>query len=97
MLDLRPPAWHQEALEGAFGALSTVFRFSGFLDYGERYLLDAPAGRESTQRMLGVGAGWLINVGQGFEARLVVGIPLLNGPLSSTGSVRAYFNVGYQF
>jgi hypothetical protein len=44
-----------------------------------------------------LGAGWLINVGQGFEARLVVGIPLLNGPLSSTGSVRAYFNVGYQF
>jgi hemolysin activation/secretion protein len=97
LLDLRPPAWHQEALEGAFGPLSTVFRFSGFLDYGERYLLDAPAGRESTQRMLGVGAGWLTNVGQGFEARLVVGIALLNGPLSSTGSVRAYFNVGYQF
>lgn len=97
LLDLRPPAWHQEALEGAFGSLSTVFRFSGFLDYGERYLLDPPSGRQSTQRMLGVGAGWLINVGQGFEARLVVGIPLLNGPLSSTGSVRAYFNVGYQF
>lgn len=97
LLDLRPPAWRQADLEGPSGPIATNFRFSGFLDYGERYLLDAPSGRRSTQRMLGVGAGWLINVGEGFEARVVVGIPLLDGPLSSTGSVRAYFNVGYQF
>ncbi len=96
-MDLRAPAWKQETLEGPFGGLRTNFRFSGFLDYGERYLLDAIGGRPGSRRFLGTGIGWLINVGDGFEARLVLSIPLLDGPLTSSGTVHAYFNVGYQF
>jgi hemolysin activation/secretion protein len=72
-------------------------RPSFFVDYGERYLLDPPPSRRSTERMLGTGLGFYVTAGEHFDARFTVGWAVLGTPGTHAGQARGYFSVGYQF
>ncbi len=73
-------------------------RSSVFMDYGEAYLLEPPAGGASDRvRLLGVGWSLTANIGSHFDARLTVACPLLSTALTPVDDVHIYFGVGAQF
>jgi hemolysin activation/secretion protein/AraC-like DNA-binding protein len=73
-------------------------RSSVFMDYGEAYLLEKPAGGASDRARLW-GAGWSLtaNIGTHLDARLTIACPLLATALTPVGDVHFYFGVGAQF
>lgn len=66
------------------GSEPLAVRGSVFMDYAEAYLLD-PQGRDSRIPLWGVGAGAVVSIGTHFDARIILGVPLL-----STSSTEAY-------
>ncbi len=94
--ELRAPATSVD-LPMPEGLLTVHLRGAGFVDYGERYLIDPGASRASTIRMLGTGVSLLASVGLHFEARATMACALLETPGTSAGEVRVYFTVGTQF
>lgn len=78
------------------GTAPLLVKFSAFLDYGQRYLLD-PGTRPGTVSMLGTGFGGTLNIGQRFDLRTQIGMPLLDVPGRSAHAVRVLFGVGLQF
>jgi hemolysin activation/secretion protein len=73
-------------------------RSSVFMDYGEAYLFEPPAGGASDRaRFWGVGWNLAANIGSHLDARLTVACPLLATTTTSAGDVHVYFGVGAQF
>ena len=72
-------------------------RGSAFMDYGEIYLLDPPAGNSGIQRFLGTGFGLTANIGSHVDGRLTIAWPLLTTAGTSAGDVHIYFGIGAQF
>lgn len=73
-----------------------LVRLYAFVDYGEVFLLD-PGSRPAHQSLLGTGAGVACSIGQHFDARLLVGVPLTATPYTQAGNVRVNFGLGIQF
>jgi hemolysin activation/secretion protein len=73
-------------------------RSSVFMDYGEAYLFEPPAGGASDRaRFWGVGWNLTANIGSHLDARLTVACPLLATTATPVGDVHVYFGVGAQF
>jgi hemolysin activation/secretion protein len=72
-------------------------RASFFVDYGQRYLLDPPAGTSSTRSLLGAGFGLSGNINNHIDARVTVAWPLLNTANTIAPDPRVYFTLGGQF
>jgi hemolysin activation/secretion protein len=85
----RVPGWS--------GFVPTWVRGSVFMDYGQRFLLDAPTGVESQRSLWGLGFGLSANINNHFDAKLTVAWPLTDTPNTPDGSPRAYFSIGGQF
>ena len=79
------------------GTIPITLRGTVFLDYGERYLVDAPVGVNSRLEMLGTGVGVVVHAGETLEGRLTLAWALLDTPASHAGNARAYFSLGVQF
>lgn len=78
-------------------AVPVWLRASVFMDYGQGFLLEAPAGRDGSLSLWGAGFGVSANVNNHFDVRITVGWPLLDSPNRRAGDPRAYFSVGGQF
>jgi hemolysin activation/secretion protein len=72
-------------------------RGSVFMDYGQSFLLEAPAGRTDSVSLWGAGFGVSANVNNHLDVRVSLGWPLLDSPNRRAGDPRAYFSVGGQF
>jgi hemolysin activation/secretion protein/AraC-like DNA-binding protein len=72
-------------------------RGSVFMDYGEIYQIDPPAGTGGRQQFWGTGFGITVNAGNHFDARLMVACPLITTQQTLAGDVHYYFGVGIQF
>jgi hemolysin activation/secretion protein len=71
------------------------------MDYGQAILIDRPVSpgvnSSFTYTQWGTGLGFLLNVGESFDARLSLAWALLNTPTTGEGELQAYFTVGAQF
>jgi len=72
-------------------------RASTFLDYGEAYTKNAPAGVRSLVRLCGAGIGATASLGDFLDARLMVAWPILNSPITKAGAPGVFFGIGAQF
>jgi len=95
LCDVRAPAINVGYFPTGSGDLPANLRCSWFMDYGETYHLDQPAA--PTIREWGTGVGFYLTASEHFDARLTLGYALLGTPMTSAGSIQAYFSVGYQF
>ena len=82
---------------GENGTLATFVRASIFTDYGQRFLLDPPAGLPRSVAMWGAGFALNLDRGEHFEARLTFGVPLLDVPGVHAWNPRLFFSVGVKF
>ena len=94
--ELRTPYWTSQVPFGA-AAVPVWLRASIFIDYGERYLLEAPAGVDDRLALWGAGFGVSANVNNRVDLRITVGWPLLDTPNRGGRDPRAYFSLGGQF
>jgi len=78
-----------------FDKVPMVARFYGFVDYGERYLIE-PSARKRRQDMLGTGAGLDVTIGEHFDFRLMLGVPLIDTPAQKSGYLRGAFSISVQ-
>ena len=72
-------------------------RASFFVDSGQRYLLDAPAGTSSVRSLLGAGFGLSGNINNHIDVRVTVAWPLFNTANTTAPDPRVYFTLGGQF
>lgn len=79
------------------GTTPVWLRGSVFVDGGQRFLIDAPAGPAATQSLLGAGFGVSANINNRFDLRLAVAWPLRDSANTSINDPRAYFSLGGQF
>jgi hemolysin activation/secretion protein len=79
------------------GSVPVWLRGSVFMDYGQSFLLEAPAGRTDSVSLWGAGFGVSANVNNHLDVRVSLGWPLLDSPNRRAGDPRAYFSVGGQF
>ncbi|MDB6031753.1 MAG: Hemolysin activation/secretion protein-like protein, partial [Verrucomicrobiales bacterium] len=80
------------------GKAPMYVRGFAFMDYGERYLLDAPArGRRGALSLWGTGLGFNGAIGELIEFRATLGIPLKAVPGVAAYSPRITFGLGAQF
>jgi hemolysin activation/secretion protein len=99
MLDVNAPPLDVGFFPDANGGDGTpaYLRCSGFMDYGETYLIDRPSPLNSSYREWGTGVGFYLTAGEHFDARLTLAWALHDTPASYAGEARAYFSVGFQF
>jgi hemolysin activation/secretion protein len=73
-----------------------LVRFYVFADYGQTYSLNTAAPRDPVS-LFGTGCGLDANVGEHFDLRLMLGVPLINPPGSDKPDpLRITFSVGMQ-
>jgi hemolysin activation/secretion protein len=101
MFDLRAPPVNVGNLPTQSGYAPAQLRCSWFMDYGQTVLIDRPVSAGVTTDYLysqwGTGLGFLLNVGDHFDARLTLAWALLGTPTTGAGTAQAYFSVGAQF
>ena len=101
MFDLRAPAIGVGTFPSRSGDVPAQLRCSVFMDYGQAILIDRPVSpgvnSSFTYTQWGTGLGFLLNVGESFDARLSLAWALLNTPTTGEGELQAYFTVGAQF
>jgi hemolysin activation/secretion protein len=101
MFDLRAPAIGVGTFPSRSGDVPAQLRCSWFMDYGQATLIDRPvsptAFTDFTYTQWGTGLGFLLNVGENFDARLTLAWALIGTPTTSAGTAQAYFSVGAQF
>jgi len=101
MFDLRAPAVSVGNLPTQSGLVPALLRCSWFMDYGQAILIDRPVKGGSLDDFLytqwGTGLGFLLTVGDNFDARLTLAWALDSTPTTGAGSAQAYFSVGAQF
>ena len=99
MCDLNAPPLPVGSFPDSHGGNGTpaYLRCSGFMDYGEAYVIDRPAPADVTYREWGTGLGFYLTAGEHFDARLTVAWALHDTPATRAGEARAYFSVGLQF
>jgi hypothetical protein len=84
---------------GDFGSVSRgrlTVRASVFMDYAEIYLLD-PQGRSPRRSLWGTGIAGAASLGHNWEARLMLGIPLLSTDTTEAGQMLVNFSLSAQF
>jgi hemolysin activation/secretion protein len=94
-LDLRARPYNVGAFPLEHGAVPAFVRPSIFTDYGEGYQADRL--HAITDRQWGTGFGVYLTAGEHFAARLSLGWALHHTPVTSVGTIQAYFSVGTQF
>jgi hypothetical protein len=72
-------------------------RGSVFMDYGETYLLNPPAGNSGHQKFWGVGWAATVNIGTHLDGRVSMAFPLTATQQTPAGGIHIYFGVGAQF
>jgi hemolysin activation/secretion protein len=101
MFDLRAPAIGVGTFPTRDGDVPAQLRCSWFMDYGQAFLIDRPVTAKTTTdfiyRQWGTGLGFLLTVGENFDARLTLAWALLRTPTTGAGNAQAYFSVGAQF
>jgi len=101
MFDLRAPAIGVGTFPTRSGDMPAQLRCSVFMDYGQAILIDRPVSAtvnsDFTYTQWGTGLGFLLNVGENFDARLSLAWALLSTPTTGAGELQAYFSVGAQF
>jgi hemolysin activation/secretion protein len=101
MFDLRAPAVGLGSFPTRAGEAPAQLRCSWFMDYGQATLIDRPvsatATADFTYTQWGTGLGFLLNVGENFDARLSLAWALVKTPTTDAGELQAYFTVGAQF
>ena len=88
-INTRVPGWS--------GFVPTWVRASVFMDYGQRFLLEAPTGVESQQSLWGVGFGLSANINNHFDTKFTLAWPLTGTVNTPDSTPRAYFSIGGQF
>ncbi len=86
--EIRTPVFWRGASSLKFGLQAT-----GFLDYGQGWLIDPVAGQSGHQSLLGAGAGLNFNFGAYVESHILLAWPLLDGPDSRAGRNRVLFSL----
>jgi hemolysin activation/secretion protein len=81
----------------AFDKAPIVTRVYAFVDYGQGYLLDPGPYRHGTVSLLGSGAGVDVSIGEHFDTRVNLGVPLLDLPGQEAGHLRVEFSIGMQW
>jgi len=79
------------------GFVPVWLRATAFVDYGQLFLLQAPLGAKQESSLAGAGAGLSANVNNHFDARVTVGVPLLQSANTRAGDPHVYFSIGGQF
>ena len=101
MFDLRAPAIQVGNFPTRAGDVPAELRCSWFMDYGQAILVDRPVSAKAfsdiTYSEWGTGLGFLLNMGEHFDARLTLAWALAGTPTTGAGSAQAYFSVGAQF
>lgn len=101
MFDLRAPAIEIGNFPTQGGYLPAQLRCSWFMDYGQAILQDRPISATANTDIIydewGTGLGFLLTIGEHFDARFTIAWALLNTPATGAGSAQAYFSVGAQF
>jgi hemolysin activation/secretion protein len=101
MFDLRAPPVDIGNFPTQSGYVPAQLRCSWFMDYGQAVLIDRPITAhilsDFTYTQWGTGLGFLLTIGEHFDARLTLAWALLNTPTTGAGSAQAYFSVGAQF
>ena len=101
MFDLRAPPVGVGNLPTRDGYVPAQLRCSWFMDYGQAILIDRPVSATETTDYLysqwGTGLGFLLTVGNHFDARLTLAWALLGTPTTGAGTAQAYFSIGAQF
>jgi len=93
--DIRAPAFNVGSFPTQNSQVPANLRPSVFIDYGEAYRLDQPLIADVHQ--LGTGTSFYLTAGPHFDARLTLAWALQDTPSTKAGSMRAYFNIGFQF
>lgn len=94
--ELRTP-YFKTQVASVHDFVPTWLRASVFVDYGQRYLLEAPVGSSCSRSLLGTGFGLSANVNNHVEAKLAVGWALFDSANTRAGDARVYFTIGGQF
>jgi hemolysin activation/secretion protein len=101
MFDLRAPAIQVGSFPTRAGEVPAELRCSWFMDYGQATLIDRPVSAKAfsdfTYTQWGTGLGFLLNLGEHFDARLTLAWALAGTPTTGAGSAQAYFSIGAQF
>jgi len=95
-LEVRTP-YFETRVASIYDFVPAWARASFFVDYGQRYLLDAPVGTSSARSLLGAGFGLSGNINNHIDARVTVAWPLLNTANTIAPEPRVYFTLGGQF
>ncbi len=98
MFDLRAPAIGVGTFPTRSGDVPAQLRCSWFMDYGQATLIDRPVSATAiadlTYTQWGTGVGFLLNVGENFDARLTLAWALASTTTTGAGTAQAYFSVG---
>ncbi len=79
------------------GNIPCWIRGSIFVDYGQTYLLQPPAGNNGRQKFLGAGLGMTANIGSHLDGRISLAWPVFTAAATSAGDTHVYFGIGAQF
>jgi hemolysin activation/secretion protein len=100
MFDLRAPPINVGNFPMRSGDVPAELRCSWFMDYGQAFLIERPVKTgtaDYTYTQWGTGLGFLLNLGQNFDARLTLAWALLSTSATGAGDAQAYFSIGAQF
>jgi hemolysin activation/secretion protein len=94
--ELRTPFIATEA--AVVGGVTPVWlRGSVFLDAGQKHYLDEIPGMKQTRFIWSAGFGLSANINNRFDAKLVVGVPLVDSANTEAREPRLHFSLGGQF
>lgn len=98
LVDLRTAPIGLGELPNGNNPVPVHLRPSWFLDFGQRFLLDASPGQRGTESMAGTGLSAYATAGEHFDARLTLGWgALFNTTRTRAGQARGYFSISYKF
>ncbi len=79
------------------GTMPMLVRFTMFSDYGQRFLMNNPAGRPSVLDLWSAGFTVGATISERWEMRITTGWALLNTPTTQAGDMRMTFSVSLQY
>jgi hemolysin activation/secretion protein len=95
-LEVRTP-YNQTRVASINDFVPAWARASVFVDSGQSFLLNAPAGASGARTLLGTGFGVSGNINNHIDVRLTVAWPLLNSVNTQAPNTHVYFTIGGQF
>lgn len=91
------PLFKVASVGGEGNSAPMLVRFSTFVDYGQAYLTQAPAGVQDHFKLAGAGAAGTFTIGEHLGGQVTFGCPLLDSPLTKAGTWRINFSLSAQF